>query len=212
MLRLGVRGLSDAELIAVLIRSGSRGVNALEMAQLLLATTGGKLGVLQEMSAEALARGSGMGPAKAMSIIAALELGRRCCSENSNRPKAVNNAMVAANILSDLYTTEEKEECWCIFLKRSRIPIGTMRVSEGGASLTEVDIKKIVARALELKASSVILSHNHPSGNPQPSLSDIKSTNLLRQALDTFEIALVDHIIASPCGYYSFSQEECFDV
>ena len=207
MLAHGASMLSSSELLAVLLRTGSVGKNVLETAQELLGSADNSLVRLAAMSPEAMARICGVGRTKALVVVAALELGKRLCVQKQKAPAVIDNADDAAAILRTLYTSTLREECWCLFLKRSRALLGSLRVSEGGETMTEINIKRIVRKALDLSASAVILSHNHPGGDHRPSIQDIRLTKQLKQALAVFELSLTDHIIISDNGYYSFALE-----
>lgn len=207
MISGGASGLSAVELLAILLRTGTTGMNVVETARELFSSADNSLVRLSEMSFEALGRVKGIGEGKALIIAAAFELGKRLGYEKAGRKDIVRNAVDAAGLLQRLYVNTAREECWCLFLKRSRAVLGSMRVSEGGEAMTEINIKQIVRRALDLSAVAVILSHNHPGGDPRPSIQDIRLTKQLQQALSVFELSLTDHIILSETGWYSFSEE-----
>ena len=212
ILKNGPQSLTDVELLALLLRTGVRGASALELARTLLSFAGESFSIMKEMSVETLSGLRGMGGVKALTIAAAFELGRRAACEGALNRRRVSNPADAAGMFIARKNPGEKEECFCIFLKRNKAPIEIFSVSSGSFNLTDMDVKKIVGRAMEVKASAVIVGHNHPSGNPRPSKADVRLTEKLRQALNTFELALVDHIIISPGGCYSFSQDELFDI
>ena len=204
----GPAHLSDAELLAILMHTGTPRHNVIDMARALMREADFSLTTLSEMSLERMCSVDGIGIAKAATISSAVELGRRLAVQLSlDRKKQICCSADAAAILTGLFTTDVREECWCLFVKRNRRLLGSLRISEGGETLTEINIRKIVRKALDLGASAVILSHNHPSGNPRPSTADIKQTEKLRKALQTFELSLMDHIILSENGWYSFSDE-----
>lgn len=205
--------MSTAELLAVLLRTGKKGTNAIDLARDLLEQASGRLGTLSRWSIEAMCRVDGIGPGKAASVAAALELGRRMERERScGVVPVVDSAEAAYKLLRDKFTSDSREECWCIFLKKSCRLISCERVSQGGEAVTDVCIKHIVKRAIESDAALVILSHNHPSGNPTPSKPDVLATSRLRKALETFEITLADHIIACEKSFYSFCDERVCKV
>jgi len=209
LIKKGAESLSTAELLAILLRTGKTGTNVIEVARNLLAAAGGRLGILSRWSVEAMCRMDGVGPGKAATVAAALELGRRMEQERLyGMQPSVGSAEEAYRLLRDKFTSDSREECWCIFLKKSCQLICCERISQGGEDVTEVSIKYIVKRALESEASLVILSHNHPSGNPRPSRPDIQITSRLKEALDTFDITLADHIIACEESFYSFCDEK----
>lgn len=210
MLASGPAVLSTAELLAILLRTGTREKNVVDVSRELLLSADNSLARLSNMSVEAIQKINGIGNSKALLLCAAFELGRRLGNEQNKAPDIINNAADVVNVLRRTVTTLDREECWCLFLKRSRTIIGSMRISEGGESMTEINIKQIVARALDLKASAVILAHNHPSADPRPSVADIKLTKQLKQALQMFELALVDHVIITERNCYSFSLDREF--
>ena len=207
MLKSGAQNLSGAQLLAILLRTGNRSRNVLDVARDLLYSAEGSLNILSDMSLEKMCEVKGIGMDKAVTVAAAFELGRRLNSERDDGKVMITCASKAIRVLRPLFSSMETEELWCLFLKRSRRIISSERISSGGETLTEVNIKKIVRRSLDLKASAVILSHNHPSGNPKPSEADLKMTRKVKQALETFEIMLMDHIIVTEDDHFSFNDE-----
>lgn len=202
----GPEYLSAAQLLAILLRTGTRTRNAVDVARDLLAEAGGSYVTLSEMNVEGMCRVCGIGPDKAVAVAAAFEIGRRTAREKESGSEVISSVEDAVNCVRPLFTNMEgREEFWCLYLKRSRRVLARERISSGGETLTDVNIKRIVRRAMHLGASAVIVSHNHPSGNPMPSAADIKATKQLRTALETFDLVLVDHIIVSAGGDYSFN-------
>lgn len=208
MLSSGPRGLGSSELLAILLRSGTRGVSAHELAHKLLQSAGGSLVRLSAMPLEKMVSVPGLGPVKAQQIIAALELGRRFMAEMSELKKTpvTAPAQVYSLMLPELKGLTH-EEFWVVFLNRSNYVLAKRRMTTGGLSSTIIDSKAVVLDALDLKASSVILVHNHPSGNPRPGVEDIKQTTALKRAVGSVDIGLVDHIIVCDDCYYSFADE-----
>lgn len=208
MLGKGASALSNAELLAILLRTGTEGRNALEVAQILLSAAGGSLTAASRMSVSELCRIDGIGTGKAVTIGAALELGKRLCSEVPDvRKNIIHSPADVYRELSSVLRGLQHEECWILYLSRNNRVISREQLSVGGQSETIVEVKSIVRRALDLRASSLILVHNHPSGDPHPGNADIKLTLNLRKALDTFDISLLDHVIVSDGRYYSFADE-----
>jgi len=208
MEKWGAGSLSTAELLAILLRTGQIGRNAVDIARDLLKAAKGRLELLALQSPAQMCGVAGVGPGKAMTIAAAFELGRRLAAEQTKcKARVVSEPATAAALLWPNYTTEDREECWCMYLRRNKMVIAIERISEGGETLTEIDIKQIVRRSLELKAAAVILSHNHPSGNPTPSKADLDATTRLRCALGTFDLSLLDHIIIAREMFYSFDDQ-----
>ena len=199
--------LSDAELLAILIGKGTRGSSAVELAREVLKKGKNNLNELAKLSIPELTKIKGIGPAKAIAITAALELARRRQSLLSlDKPKVKNSREVAAYLqymLRDL----NHEVFAVIFLNQS----GRIRhfeiVSQGGLSGTVVDPRVIIRKALEANAVSIILCHNHPSGKLQPSKADKELTQKIKIAAGYFDIKLLDHIIVSDEGHYSFADE-----
>ena len=208
MRRLGVRNLTNAELVAVLLRTGTGGLNALEAAQELLRAAGWHLPALAAASIETLCVQKGVGINKAMTLQAAFELGRRAAGEpdlpDGRRlaaPEAVYRLMLPRLRLLD------HEECWALYLNNAGRLLADERLSSGSQDATVIDPKAVTRRALEHRARSVILVHNHPSGSPLPGQADLRETHALKQALNTFRIDLKDHIIIAGDSYYSFADE-----
>jgi|APTNR8051073442_1049403.scaffolds.fasta_scaffold00323_17 DNA repair protein RadC len=207
LLLRGRQNLTDAELLAIVLGSGSRSETAVGLAQRILAETGNNLNELGKRSIGELKKFKGVGEAKAISVIAALELGRRHqVSEVVAKPQisCSQNAYTAfSSVLSDL----QHEEFWILLLNRSNRIIGKMQVSSGGISGTVVDAKILFRRAIEGNAVSIILGHNHPSGNTQPSQADLDLTKKLVRAGETLDIGVLDHLILGDKGYFSFADE-----
>lgn len=211
MMEYGARALSDAELLAIVLRTGTSRMNILEISRALLARAGGSLHSLTRMSLETMCTTEGIGSSKAMQISAIAELARRMEEESVRQQcSIINSPHDAYRNLVPLFTSDSVEECWCLFLKRNRSVIGSMMVSRGGETMTQISVKSIVKRALECGAAAVILSHNHPSGEADPSTADIQLTEKLNNAMEAFDLCLMDHIVIADSGYYSFSRESEF--
>lgn len=209
MIRCGARALSNAELLAIILRTGTGRMNAIDMAAMLLQRTQGRLSSLAQLGVDGMQKIEGIGPGKALQIGAALELARRLAEEDAaENHQIIKSPADAYHNLIPLFERGHNEECWCLFLKSTRKVIGSMKISSGGESMTFINSKDIVHRALDLGAKAVILAHNHPSGNTAPSIEDIKATEQLKNALDTFEIVLMDHIILGSDSYFSFMNNE----
>ena len=208
MAEKGLGALSNAELIATMVRTGSRKDNAVDISRMLLRSAGDSLVTLSGMSVKQMCRTAGIGPGKAASVVAAFELGRRCAVESSTIDKVsiTDPAMIYRHMLH-LMKGLAHEECWVIYLDRANYILGKERLSSGGTSSTVIDVKMIIKNALEMLASGIILVHNHPSGNPQPGACDIKQTGILKKAAETFDISLLDHIIIADDRFYSFAEE-----
>jgi DNA repair protein RadC len=203
----GKSALSDAELLAILLRSGSKNETAVDLSKSILAEVSGNLLELAKLSLADLMKHRGIGEAKALSIIAALELGQRCrVSEVAVKEKISGSKDVfeyfQSNLAGNLY-----EEFWILLLSRANTIIRKINISQGGIAGTVADPKKIFKTALEHNASNIILCHNHPSGNIKPSEADIKLTNKLKQAGELMDIGVLDHIIIGDNTYFSFADE-----
>lgn len=203
----GKHSLSDAELLAILLGSGSREETAVGLAKRLLNGAHNNLVELGKVSLAELMTYKGIGEAKAVTIAAAMELGRRRqLSQIRERPQ-VRSSRDAFQGIAPILVDLPHEEFWILLLNRANRIIGRERVSHGGVSGTVVDAKIVFRKAIEHTASSVILCHNHPSGNLQPSQADIELTNKLHQAGRTLDIIVLDHLVVADAGYYSFADE-----
>ncbi len=207
LLLKGRSALSDAELMAILIGIGSQGVSAVELSKQILAHYKNDLNELGRLSVADLMQFKGIGEAKAITILAALELGRRRqVTKVKERPK-ITCSQDAYNCLAGTLEDLNHEEFRILLLNRNNQVTKVETISVGGVAGTVVDPKVIFKRALDAQASSIILSHNHPSGNLKPSTQDINVTKKLVAAGKTLEINILDHIIISDKGYFSFLDE-----
>ena len=213
MLERGTAALSNAELLAILLRTGTGRKNVVEVAQTILRRAEGSLEALAGMSVELLCETEGVGPGKAVSLVAAFELGRRWFAEEGavKRIKLCNPEAVF-RMMYPLMRNLDIEECWAIYLNNTNYCIGKERLSAGGENSTVLDSRVLVRRALEKKSAGVILVHNHPSGNAFPSTADIDRTRSIRNALKACDISLVDHVIIGSRSCYSFSDERLVDI
>ncbi len=207
LLLRGRQNVSDAELIAILLGSGNRNETAVSLAQRILKTNSNNLNRLSRLSVSDLKKFNGIGQAKAITLIAALELGRRRqLSEILNRHKILSSND-AYQLIGPLIGDLNHEEFWVVFLNRANRVIDKKRISSGGVSGTVVDAKIIFKLALEKLASSVILYHNHPSGNLNPSSNDLELTRKIKSGAKLLDISVLDHIIIAETGYFSFADE-----
>ena len=211
MMEHGAESLGTGELLAILLRSGTRGESAVDLAQRMLALAGGSLVQLSRIPVDRLRAQRGLGGTKVLPVIAALELGRRFMAEESRLEKipVIAPAQVYIMMKPELKGLET-EECWVIYLNAAKYVISKECVSSGGLNATIMDCKRIVASALDRKAQALVLVHNHPSGNPRPGSEDIRQTAALRAALKPFSIELVDHVIFADDSYYSFADETVY--
>ncbi len=207
LLLKGKASLSDAELIAILIGSGTPEMSAVTLSKAILSKIDNDLNVLAKLNVKDLQKFKGIGEAKAISIISALELGRRRKTNGGDsKPKITSSEMAYSLMLPDLLD-QPIEQFWVIMLSRSNRVIQKRVISQGGVSGTVADPKVIFKKALEDLASGIILVHNHPSGNLKPSEADIKLTHKLQQCGKLLEIPVLDHIIFADDGYFSFADE-----
>jgi DNA repair protein RadC len=199
--------LSDAELLAILLRSGTGKINALEVGRQLLQAANGDLNKLAKSSIKQLCDIPGIGKVKAITILAALELGGRKQAFESISTSKISGSQDAYQQVKHLLEDLEHEEFWILNLSRNNTIINLICISKGGISGTVVDPKIIFNKALEVKSSGIILFHNHPSGNLQPSSQDIALTQKIQQAGQLLDIQVLDHIIVAGKRYYSFADE-----
>jgi DNA repair protein RadC len=207
MLYRGIASLSDAELIAILIRSGNRDETAVELSRKILGEVNNNLHELGKQNFENLSRHKGIGEAKAMSIIAAMELGRRRNQSSALEMDKITCSSDVANYLRPLMGDLDHEEFWVLFLNRQNKITDKQRLSQGGMTGTVIDVRLVLKMALEKHATSIIIGHNHPSGNLDASEADRKITRQLKEAAVVMEIPLLDHLIITQSGYFSFADE-----
>lgn len=194
-------------MIAILMRNGTRNRSALDLAKELLSNNDHSLAAVAKLSIHELVKIKGIGEAKAVTIAAALELGRRRATETAIHKSQISTSMDAYELIHAGMRDLTHEEFWIILLDRRSKVISVEEIHIGGMSAMVVDPKIIFQRALERKASSVILSHNHPSGSPSPSIEDIRLTEKVKLAGNYIDIKVLDHIIIGDGAYYSFADE-----
>ena len=202
--------LSDAELIAILIGSGSRNESAVQLSKRILASVDNNLNTLGKLSIKQLMEFKGIGEAKAITIIAALELGRRRRAEETIELKKITSSKAVFEIMQPIIGELPHEEFWILYLNNSNKVIYKTQLSKGGITGTVVDVRLVFKMALEQNATSIILTHNHPSGKLQASDSDIEVTKKLKLAGQQLDIAILDHIIITETGFYSFKDQGIF--
>ncbi len=207
LLLKGKASLSDAELIGILIGSGTRTLSAVDVAKQILHSANNDLHKLAKLTVKDLTKIKGIGEAKAITIVSALELGRRRKDLEPTKSFKITSSQDAYSLLSSELTDLPHEEFWIILLKRNNEVIGKHQISRGGISGTVADPKIIFQRAIENGASGIILAHNHPSGNTQPSEADKSLTKKVKSAGNVLDIAVLDHIIFTDHKYYSFADE-----
>ncbi len=206
LLSRGKAALTDAELLAVIIGSGSRNESAVSLARRILQSANNNLNDLSRYSIDELMKFKGIGEAKAISITAFLELGRRRQMTGSKEMVKVTNSRDCYHAIGPILQDLNHEEFWILLLSRSNQILSKQQVSKGGFSSTVVDPKVIFKKALDKNASSIILCHNHPSGNLNPSQQDLELTRKLVAAGKTLDITVLDHLIITQTQYYSFSE------
>lgn len=205
--RIGSRSMSDAELIAILIGSGNLDETAVELSRRILASADNNLNELGRKSIEYLQQFKGIGEAKAITIVAALELGKRRKESDIKIKSKITGSKDVADYFQPLLGDLNHEEFWILFLDRGNKIMDSFRISEGGISGTVIDVRKILKAAIEKQSSSIILCHNHPSGTLQPSDADLKITRKITDAGKIMDIPVMDHIIIGNDKYYSFADE-----
>jgi DNA repair protein RadC len=207
LLLKGKASLSEAELIGILIGSGTPSLSAVDLAKLILNGSGNSLNELARLSIKDLIQFKGIGEAKAISIVAALELGRRRKETETTKKPKISSSSDAFELLKPELLDLNHEEFWILLLNRSNHVIKKQLISSGGVSGTVADPKLIFKAALEELASSIILIHNHPSSNLKPSEQDIKLTKKMTEAGKVLEIPVLDHLIFTNDAYFSFADE-----
>lgn len=203
----GAASLSDSELLAILINSGTKDKSAIDVAREILASAGNSLNALSGISMDRLCAVQGIGEAKASRLLAAFELAVRLQSEPTTPKMRITASSSVCRIFSPVLRNLQHEECWVLFLNKANKIIAKEKVSTGGVSGAVLDTRIIIRKAVDKLASAIILVHNHPSGNPYPSELDRKQTRALRDAASLLDIALLDHVIIAGDRYYSFSDE-----
>ena len=208
MLLKGIQALSNAELIAILIGSGNKKETAVELSQRILNDVNNSLNQLGKLSVDDLSDTyDGIGEAKAISIIAALELGRRRKSEKAEVRKKILSSRDVYDLFYPQLADLPHEEFWVAFLNSSNKVMDKVRVGQGGTTFAPVDIRLVLKPAVQKLASGLILCHNHPSSTNKPSRLDIELTRKIKEAAALFDIRILDHIIFCDDGYISFAYE-----
>ena len=210
MLTFGNAALTDADLIAILIGSGSVEANAIELAEQVLASVNGNLSELGRRSVKDLMKFKGIGEAKGITIAAALEIGRRRQFSDVMKREDIETAYDVFRLMLPILIDLPYEEFWIVLLNQANHVITKQKISSGGVSGVVVDPKMVFRPAIEALASKIILVHNHPSGQLRPSQQDIDITQKLREAGQLLEISVADHLIIAHSGYYSFVEAGTF--
>lgn len=207
LLLKGTRSLSDVELLAILIGSGNISESAVELSRRILASVDNSLNELSKNQVADLLKFRGIGKAKAVSIIAALELGRRRKEQSIDNKIIIRQSRDAADYFRPLLEDLNHEEFWVLLVNRSNVVIDKMMVSQGGLAGTVADVRLILKIAIEKLASALILCHNHPSGNVQASEADRSITKKVTDAAALMDIIVLDHVIIAQNEYLSFADE-----
>ena len=203
----GKAALSDAELVAILIGSGNREESAVALCKRILASTDNNLSALGKLSIKQLTAFKGIGEAKAISIIAALELGRRRRGEEALEKKKITSSKSVFELMQPIIGDLQHEEFWIVYLNNSNKVIQKTQLSKGGITGTLVDVRLVLKNALEVGALGLILAHNHPSGTLKPSEADKNITQKLKTAAQSLDIKVLDHLIITEKAYFSFADE-----
>lgn len=204
LLAHGPEALADAELLAILIGSGQPGESAVQLMARVLEESGGSLSRLGKRGVRDLMRYKGIGEAKAVTIAAACELGRRRQTEDLTAETAYSSSQTIYRLMRQKLRDADTEEAWVLLLNRRLRLLRAQRVARGGMTETLVDVRVVMREALLAGSTVIVLCHNHPSGNPVPSVADDRLTEQVRQAADTLNICLADHLIVCEADYYSY--------
>jgi len=207
LLYKGKAALSDAELVAILIGSGNRQESAVDLCKRILANTNNNLSALGKLSIKQLMEYKGIGEAKAISIIAALELGRRRRGEEALENKKITSSSSVFELMQPVIGELQHEEFWIVYVNNSNKVIQKNQLSKGGITGTLVDVRLVLKNALEVGATGLILAHNHPSGTLKPSEADKQITQKLKSAAQSLDIKVLDHLIITEKAYFSFADE-----
>ncbi|WP_299156532.1 DNA repair protein RadC [uncultured Christiangramia sp.] len=207
LLSKGRLALSDSELLAILIGSGSKNESAVELSKRILAQSENNLNQLGKLSIGQLCQFKGIGSAKAVVITAALELGRRRRLEETLELNKISSSSSVFEIMQPIIGELPHEEFWILYLNNSNKILEKFQISKGGITGTLVDVRISLKKALEIGAVSLILTHNHPSGNLRPSEADKQLTQKLKTAAESLDIKILDHIIVTEKSYFSFADD-----
>ena len=207
LMNKGKASLSDAELIAILIGSGSRNESAVQLSKRILSSVDNNLNALGKLSLQQLMNFKGIGEAKAISIQASMELGRRRRAEEAIELKKITSSKSIFEMMQPIIGELLHEEFWIIYLNNSNKVVSKSQLSKGGITGTLVDVRLVFKNAIEIGAVSIILIHNHPSGALKPSEADKQITRKLKLAGESLDIKILDHLIITEANYFSFADE-----
>lgn len=203
----GKGSLSDSELLAIIMGSGSRNETAVELARKILASVNNNWHQLSLLSVKDLIKFKGIGEAKAISIATALEIGKRRASQEIPEKPVISNSNDAYQILKNQLSDLRTEEFWAVFLNQSNKVLHTSQLTQGGINQSIVDVRILFKIALDYFSTGIIIAHNHPSGNLKPSKEDIDITHKIKEGGSLLNIQLLDHLIVTQNSYLSFSDE-----
>jgi DNA repair protein RadC len=205
LLLKGSSTLSDAELVAILLGTGTKELNAVDLARELLNLTNGDLYAFGKQNLESLCRVKGIGTSKALTLIAAFELGRRREQKDFKKPKKIESSFIACQLVKPYFQESQVEKFYVILLNAKNAVISIEQIAVGGVSMCTVDARVVFNTALSKLASNIILCHNHPSGNPSPSESDRQMTKKLVDGAKLLSMNIIDHLIVTETSFFSFA-------
>lgn len=203
----GAIALTDAELIAILLRTGNLNDSAVELAKKVLASSGNSLNNLSEKTLQELSQVKGIGQAKAIALMTAFEIGKRIQAEKVEERLQILSSSDVVSLMQDKIAHLGHEEFWAIYLNQANRIVHVCQISKGGISSTGVDTRIVLQQAVLNMATQIVLCHNHPSGSVRPSKADILLTEQLNKAANLMDITLLDHIIVHKQDYFSFVEE-----
>ena len=204
---LGKQNLTDSEILAILLGSGTKDMNVINLAQSILSSIDHNLSRFKTIKRKDLLKFKGVGPAKAAYIFAAIEFGNRIHHAEKPAVRKISTSADAYHCLKSSLTGLDKEEFWVLLLNKANLVIAKKRISIGGISATIVDSRIVFSCAIESLASSIILAHNHPSGNLKPSKADLDITQKIKEGAVYFDITVLDHLIIAGNDFFSFADE-----
>lgn len=208
VIQKGFSALTNSELIAILLRTGNPNESVLDLSKRILRAGNDNLNALSQLPLEQLTQLKGIGQAKAITLMAAFELGKRCRCEEVIQRKTIQSPQDVLELMQDKNAYAQHEEFWVIYLSQSSQILHTEKISQGGITSTVVDIRLILKQAINLNATCFILCHNHPSGNLNPSAQDRKMTSQMMMAAEYLSLKLLDHIIIHQNRFYSMNEME----
>ena len=211
-LSFGLQSLSNTELIAILLRSGTKSESAVDVARILLAGCHNNLNCLSELSLNKLLKINGIGKVKAITLLVAFELGKRCRVAIVEQKRRIETTDEIVELMQTKNARLSYEEFWVIYVNQGSCVIGIENIGKGGITSTSVDIRIVLAKALELKATGLIMCHNHPSGDLFPSKIDLALTSQMKDAAQLLSIQLLDHVIICKEEYFSLAENELLNL